>query len=83
MKLRFASKVAMFQQAFKYKVIIHVCYNQQTLRLQCKIPTSQIWPIAKIIASTLAPIVSSCVLNQRHGYWLLNSVHLQMQLTFV
>jgi len=27
-KSRFAPKVAMFQQAFKYKVIIHVYYNQ-------------------------------------------------------
>ncbi len=32
MKIRFTSKVAMFQQA---------CYNQQTLVLQGKIPTPQ------------------------------------------
>jgi hypothetical protein len=54
MKIRFASKVAMLQQA---------CYNQQRLALQRKIPTPQIWVILEIIVSTVAPIVSSCVLN--------------------
>jgi hypothetical protein len=44
MKIRFASKVAMFQQA---------CYNQETLALQGKIPTPQIWAILEIIVSTL------------------------------
>jgi hypothetical protein len=73
----------MFQQALEYKVIIHVCHSQQTLSLQCKIPTSQIWAIVEIIASTLAPTISNYVLNQRHGYWLLNSMHSQMQLTFL
>jgi hypothetical protein len=43
-----------------------------TLALQGKIPTSQVWAIIEIIASTLALVVSSCVLNQRCGYWLLS-----------
>jgi hypothetical protein len=43
MKTRFASKVKMFQHALEFKVVIHVCYNQQALVLQGKIPTSQIW----------------------------------------
>jgi hypothetical protein len=42
------------------------------LALQCKIPITQILAIVKIIASTLAPFVSNCELNQCHGYWLLN-----------
>jgi hypothetical protein len=45
------------------------CYNQQTLALQGKILTPKIWAIVEIIVSTLAPIVSSCVLNYQHcGY---------------
>jgi hypothetical protein len=35
---------------------------------QNKIPTPQIWAIAKIIAATLALVVSSCMLKQHHGY---------------
>jgi hypothetical protein len=67
MKIRFVSKVTLFQQALEFRVVIHVCYNQQTLALQGKIPTTQVWAIAKLITSTLAPVVSSCVFNQCCG----------------
>jgi hypothetical protein len=40
-RTRFASKVAMFQQTFEFKVVIHVCYSQQTLDLQGKIQTQK------------------------------------------
>jgi hypothetical protein len=46
--------------------------NQQTLALLSRITTSQVWAIVEIIVSTLNPIISSCVLNQHHGYRLLN-----------
>jgi hypothetical protein len=42
------------------------------LVLQCKILTTQIWAIEEIIVSTLALLVSSCVLNQHRDYWLLS-----------
>jgi len=42
------------------------------LVLQCKTLTTQIWAIEKISVSTLALVVSSCVLNQHRSYWLLN-----------
>jgi hypothetical protein len=63
MKTGFASKIIIFQHAFEFKVVINVCYIQQTLALQGKIPTTQVWAIAKVIGSTLALIVSSCVFN--------------------
>jgi len=47
MKTRFASKVTMFQQAFEFKVVIHVRYNQQTLVLKGRIPTTQVWAIVE------------------------------------
>jgi hypothetical protein len=86
MKIKFVSKVIMFQHALEFKVVIHVCYNQQTLALQGKIPTSQVWAIVEVIASTLALVVSSCVLNQHCGYWLLsdalaNAINLCVKLT--
>ncbi len=71
MKTRFASKVTTFQHALEFKVVIHVCYNLQTLVLQGKIPTSQVWAIVEVTASTLALVVSSYVFNQCCGYWLL------------
>jgi hypothetical protein len=43
------------------KVVVLVCYSQERLALQCKIPIAQIWAIVKIIASTVAPIVLDCV----------------------
>jgi hypothetical protein len=61
-----------FSKPLHIKVVIHVCYNQERLALHCKILIAQILAIAKNIASTLAPIVLDCVLNQHHGYWLLN-----------
>jgi hypothetical protein len=67
-KIRFASKVAIFQHALEFKEFIHVCCSQQTLDLQGRIPKSHIWAIVKIIASTLGLVVSSCVLNQHCGY---------------
>jgi hypothetical protein len=42
MKTRFTSKVAMFQQALQFNIIILFFNNQQTLALQSKIPTAQI-----------------------------------------
>ncbi len=76
----------MFEHALEFKVIIHVCYNQQTLVLQGKIPTSQVWAIIEVIASTFALVISSCVLNQCYGYWLLsdalaNAINLCVKLT--
>jgi hypothetical protein len=47
-----------------------VCYNQQTLVLQGRIPIPQIWAIVEISVSTLALILSSCVFNQHDNYWL-------------
>jgi len=43
------------------RLTIHVCYKQQTLVLQGKIPITQVWAIVEIITSTLVGIVSSCV----------------------
>jgi hypothetical protein len=40
--------------------------------LQCRIPTTQIWAITRIITSTLTLVVLSRVLYQCHGYWLLS-----------
>ncbi len=65
--------MAIFQQAYEFKDIINVHYNQQTLPLQGKIPTPRIWAITKIIVSTLTLVVSSRVLNiQYRGYQFMN-----------
>jgi hypothetical protein len=39
----------MFQHALEFKVVIHVCYNQQILALQGKIPSSQVCAIVEVL----------------------------------
>jgi hypothetical protein len=36
-----------------------------------KVPSLGVWVVVEIVSSTLSPIVSPCVLNKWHGYWLL------------
>ncbi|KAJ7552447.1 hypothetical protein O6H91_06G055400 [Diphasiastrum complanatum] len=60
-KTRFASKGS-----------IITCYSRQSLALQSRVPSPQIWAIAGAVSSTLIPVVKRCVLNQTRGYWLLS-----------
>jgi hypothetical protein len=39
---------------------------------ECKSTTSLTWHICRIIVDSLGPIVSTCILNQAKGHWLLN-----------
>ena len=71
-KTRLASKVIMFEEALQFWQIIFLCYSRQSLSLQAQIPSPQTWVIAEAVAITLSPVVTSCVLNQSRGYWLLS-----------
>jgi len=39
---------------------------------KCKSTTSLTWHICRIIVDSFGPIVSTCILNQSMGHWLLN-----------
>jgi hypothetical protein len=52
------------------------------MALQACIPTFIKWAIIEAVASTLFPMVSTCVLNQWKGYWLLTNA-LQSTITML
>jgi hypothetical protein len=51
-----------------------MCYSCQIGVLANKIRSAQPQTIAKVICDALSLIVSTCVFNQCHGYWLLLDV---------
>lgn len=72
MKTWFASKAAMFQQGLAYREAIITCYDHQIKALAKKIPLAQTWAIAKAICDILSHVVTTCVVIQCCGYWLLS-----------
>jgi hypothetical protein len=36
------------------------------------VPIGLPWAVARAVTETLNPVVSQCVVNQTHGYWLLS-----------
>jgi hypothetical protein len=74
-KTRFASKVIMFEKTLEFKQTIITCYKRQkTIALQQKVVKAQTWVVTKVITSTLNHVVTTCVMNQSHGHWLLLNV---------
>jgi hypothetical protein len=73
MKIWVASKVVMFQQCLAYKEAIIMCYDRQIKALAKIIPLAQTWAIAKTICDILSYVVTTCVVNQCSGYWLLSN----------
>jgi len=73
-KTHFASKVAMFHQCLACRAIIIMCYGHQIEALANKIPSMQTWAIVEAICDVLSLVVTTCVVNQHHGYWLLSNV---------
>jgi hypothetical protein len=76
-KTRFATKVIWFQETFKYRDAINLCYGrQETLELQGRVPDAQMWAVCKALIETMLLVVKQCILNQTHGYWLIsNALH--------
>jgi hypothetical protein len=72
---RFASKVILSQKTLQYhKVIVH-CYNGQiVVKISVCVPPPLTWHVAQIVIEVLSRVVTTCVLNQSHGHWLLNDV---------
>ena len=52
--------------------MINICYGRQIAILQARIPSGLTWAVAKAVTETLRPVVQQCILDQSHGYWLLN-----------
>lgn len=63
----------MFQQCLMYRQAIVMCYNHQIEALANMIPSTMTWAIVKVIYEAFFPVVITCVVNQRHGFWLLSN----------
>jgi hypothetical protein len=46
-----------------------MCYGCQIEALANKIPSAQTWAIVKAICDVFPPVVTTCAVNQCHGYW--------------
>ncbi len=70
---RFASKVIMLQKASQFCSVIMFYYSKHTIvRVTCQVPPPLTWHISQIVVGCLSPIVSTCVINQSCGHWLLS-----------
>jgi len=43
------------------------------MALQQRMPKAQVWAVVEVVTSCLNPIVSTCVMNQSRGHWLLSN----------
>jgi len=69
---KFASKIILFQKALQFRVVIVLCYSQQTVvRVIGHVPPTLTWHIYQIIINVLSLVINACVLNQSRGHWLL------------
>ncbi len=70
---RFTSKVTLFQKALQYfEAIVH-CYSKQTIiRISVHVPCLLTWHVAQIVVDVPSLVITTCVLNQSHGHWLLS-----------
>jgi hypothetical protein len=65
----------MFQEALQFCSPIVLCYSKHiAVRVNGRVPPLRTWQISQIIVDCLSPIVSTCILNQSHGHWLLSDV---------
>jgi hypothetical protein len=63
----------MFQEALQFHYAIMFCYSKHTtVRVTSRVPPPLTWHISQIVVDCLLPIVSTCVINQAHGHWLLS-----------
>jgi hypothetical protein len=69
MKIRFGSKLIMFEEVLEFKEAILLCYGlQKTIVLQPKVPKVEVWAIAKAFTSILNKVITAYVMNQSQGH---------------
>jgi hypothetical protein len=56
MKIRFTSKVILFQKTLKYQDAINLCYGR-IQELQGSVLDAHTWAICKVVVETMLPIV--------------------------
>jgi hypothetical protein len=73
----------MFEEALQFHSTIVVCYNKQTImRVINQMPPPLTWHIYQIIVDCFFPIVSTYVVNQPCGHWLLSdALHIAISMS--
>ncbi len=72
MKIKFVSKLILFQKTLEYHDVINLCDGRQkNLRLQGRVLDAHTWVVCKVVAKIMFLVVKQCILNQTQGYWLL------------
>ncbi len=65
MKIRFASKVTMFQETFEHCDAINICYGKQKIqKLQGHVLDAHTWAVYKMVVETMLLVVKQCIFNQ-------------------
>jgi hypothetical protein len=69
----YRSKVILFQEALQYCYAIVHCYIRQiAIRINVHVLDLVTWHVAEIVVDILSIVITTYVLNQSHGHWLLN-----------
>ncbi len=70
---KFASKIILFQKVLQFKDVIMHCYSKQSLmKMITRVPPPLTWHICQIFVDCFSLVVTTCVLNQSRGHWLLS-----------
>jgi len=70
---KFVSKIILFQKVLQFKDAIMHSYSKQSLvRMTTRVPPPLTWHICQILIDCLSHGVTTCVLNQFRGLWLLS-----------
>jgi formylmethanofuran dehydrogenase subunit E-like metal-binding protein len=68
-KIRFASKVIMFEKTLEFNQAIITYYGKQKIITSYqRVLKAQLWAITKAITSCLNHVVMACVMNQSCGH---------------
>jgi hypothetical protein len=74
MKIRFASKVILFQKTLEHCNAINLCYGRQkNQEFQGHVSNAHIWAVCNVVDKIMLHVVKQCILNQTQGYWLLSN----------
>jgi hypothetical protein len=64
----------MFEETLEFMNAIILCYGmQKSIVLHQIIPKAQVWAIIEVITSPLNHVVSTYVMNQSRGHWVLSN----------
>ena len=65
-KTRFVCTIVMLNMMLKYRQVVQHCFsNQSSPELRTRVPSTDTWEIARVVALTLEPVMEACIQLQR------------------